>query len=497
MIKDVLHPLSMKRPFRFPSIILLLTAALWLMGCASPEELPPSELPLESCQLAGGVAAECGFLTVPENRNDPNGRLLDIHVAVIPAQSSISEPDPVFMLAGGPGQAASEVYPLFVRAFDDLSQNRDIVLVDQRGTGQSNPLACPALYDLPLNASEEDVRTTIEECRQNLTQTADLTQYVTDIAMQDLDAVRTALGYEQINLLGTSYGSRAALSYMRLFPENVRTVVLNAVTSPELILQLQAPADGQRALELLFARCEADDACRETFPDFATTFNQIVADLGDGQEVTFVHPTTGEQETITIDGDDLMQVVFTLLYSPDLLSLLPLLVENTAQTGDYSPLVAQAVALNGSSGIYQGMFYAVTCSEDAALLNLDEATAVRGDSQFPLIAEDFLATCENWPLADIADDFRQPLTSNIPTLLLSGEADPITPPYYADQVAEGLSNSQHIILPGYGHDISVTSCMPTVITDFITAGNLEGLDTSCTDEITPPPFFINPSGSRP
>jgi pimeloyl-ACP methyl ester carboxylesterase len=471
---------------------------LLLLGCTRGLETAVPTIPLDSCRLVGDVAAQCGTLAVPENRAAPDGRMIDIHFAVIPAASSISEPDPVFMLAGGPGQAASEVFPLILPVFDDLNQNRDIVLVDQRGTGQSNPLDCPELEDLPLDATDEEALALLEACRQRLADKADLTQYITAIAMQDLDEVRAALGYDQINLFGTSYGTRAALSYMRLFPENVRTVVLNAVTSPELIIYLQVPADGQRALALLFERCASDDACQATFPDFEEQFWQIVAALGDkGQEVTFEHPITGEEETITLDRERFMLSVFNLLYSPDFLSLLPLLVEETAVTGDYGPLVAQGVAFSASVDLYQGMFRAVTCSEDAAFIEMDTAVARQADSQFPLTADEFVAGCQNWPLADVPDGLRQPLVSDIPTLLLSGEADPITPPKYAEQVAANLSNSRHIILPGYGHDVSLVGCIPTVITNFIADGILTNLDVGCVDEITPPPFFVSPTGPRP
>lgn len=470
---------------------------LLLLGCAGELETAVPTLPLTPCQLPGDVAADCGTLTVPENRSLSDGRTIDIHIAVIPAASSIAEPDPVFMLAGGPGQAASELFPLILPAFNDLNQKRDIILVDQRGTGQSNPLDCPELQDLPLDSTQETVFAALDACRQQLTNKADLTQYITDIAMQDLDDIRAALGYDQINLFGTSYGSRAAQSYMRLFPDHVRTVVLNAVTSPELVIYLQVPADGQRSLDLLFARCAADAACQTAFPDFEAQFWQIVGALGEGQEVTFTHPVSGQRETITLDEETFMQLVFNLLYSPDLLSLLPLLVDETATMGDYGPLVAQALAFSAGLGMYEGMFRAVTCSEDAAVMDLDTAVSLQASTQFPLYAADFITGCKGWPLADVPAAFRQPLVSTIPTLLLSGEADPITPPQYAEEVAAGLSNSRHLILPGYGHDVSLAGCMPTVITNFITDGSFTNLNVSCIDEITPPPFFVSPAGSQP
>lgn len=478
--------------------LLPLVLILLLVSCTAPPEAADGP-ELQPCELGGGIdiSAECGSITVPENREQPDGRQIELHFAVVRAESSIAEPDAVFMLAGGPGQAASEVYPLYLNFFSDLNQDRDIVLVDQRGTGQSNPLACPQIRELPLDAGEEEALAAVQACRQNLAEEADLTQYTTDIAMHDLDAVRETLGYEQINLVGTSYGSRAALRYMRLFPDRVRSAVLNAVVSHELVLQMQAPADGQRALALLFERCREDAACSEQFPQFEEMFNAAREQLGSGREVTVQHPLSGRRETLTLDEEDFMQGIFNLLYSPELVSLLPLMVQQIDETGDYSPLLAQMIALTADTGIYQGMFYAVVCSEDAPYLDEETAAQLQQDSPFPLVADDLTAQCENWPQAELAADFREPLNSAIPTLLLSGNADPITPPQYADQVAAGLQNSQTITLPGYGHDVLIAGCMPAIVTNFIAAPTTQTLDTTCLQQATPPPFFVTLAGPRP
>ncbi len=476
--------------------LLLLLTTIFLVACGASTAEETNRPALEPCALIGDVDANCGTISVPENRDEPNGRTLDIHFAVIPAQNRAA-PDPIFMLAGGPGQAATETFPFILNSFSRLNQTRDIVLVDQRGTGQSHPLACPAIQELPPNADEEMVRQTVDECRQTLMETADLTQYVTEIAMQDLDAVRDALGYEQINLIGVSYGTRAAQTYMRLFPQHTRAVIMDAVVSPSLVLQLQSPADGQRALELLFARCTADEACAERFPTFAAEFDQLLAGLQTEKEVTLTHPVTGERLELELADDELMQVMFNLLYSPDLTSLLPLLVEGAVDTADYTPLIAQALALTGGQQMYQGMFYAVTCSEDAPRIDAEEAAAIQAETQFPLVSANFTATCANWPSTAVSEQMFTPLESDIPTLLLSGEADPITPPHYADEVARTLTSSQHIVLDGYAHGILSVGCIPTVVADFIEAGTAVDLNTDCTARITPPPFFVSPVGPRP
>lgn len=478
--------------------LIFLLCLIFLAACTQTENIPDTpSVPLSDCQLPGGSTAQCGSIVVPENRTVANGRTLSIHFAVIPATSSITAPDPIFMLAGGPGQAASEAYPQILPALVALSRDRDIVLIDQRGTGQSHPLDCPSLSDLAIDASDDEAYAALTACRETLAATTDLTQYTTDTAMADLDEVRVALGYTQINLIGVSYGTRAAMAYLRLYPEQVRSMVLDAIVSPDLILQMQAPRDAERALHLFFTRCTNDTACHAQFPDLEAEFTSLRSRLADEVTVTFDHPITGERQTITLDQDTFMQSIFNLLYSPDLISLLPLLIHETQQTGDFGPLMAQVIAFSNSLGIYDGMFYAVTCSEDAALIDLTEAAALQADSRFPLMADEFVKACADWPQTAVSNALRQPVNSPVSTLLLSGEADPITPPSYAAEVAATLSNSQHLIVPGYGHGVLTIGCMPDIVAHFIDSGTVVGLDTSCLAKVQPPPFFITPAGPNP
>lgn len=484
----------------------LLLVLLPLTGCGGDEATEEPTVPLETCTLPGNVTASCGDLEVPEDRsgnNDRsengrslNGQSITIHFAVIPAESSLPEPDPIFLLAGGPGQAATEAFPPILGLLDNLSQNRDIVLVDQRGTGQSNPLTCDFPDDLDVEISEEESLALLESCRETLQAEADLDAYTTDTAMADLNDVRAALGYEEINLIGISYGTRAALSYLRLFPEQVRTVVLDAVTGPGLILYLQTPRDGQRALDLFFERCAADAQCSATFPDLETEFNALREQLVEGLPITITHPNSGETISFTLDQEEFMQIIFNLLYSTEIVSILPLLIHNANETGDFGPLITQSLLVGESSDLYTGMFYAVSCSEDAAYIDLDEAESLQAGSLFPLTADTYLSACATWPQI-ATDPIRQPVASDAPVLLLSGSADPVTPPQYAEQVAETLPNSRHLVVPNYGHGVLTVGCMPAVVARFVNAGTVADLNTDCLAEIVPPPFFINPAGPAP
>lgn len=467
-----------------------------LAACNTQPETAESTLPLSPCRLAGTVEALCGTYTVYENREAGNGRTIDLNIAVLPATSNTPQPDPLFMLAGGPGQAATEGFPLALSLLDGLTEERDIVLVDQRGTGASNSLACPNLLEADMTEADEDTFIQLmAECRTSLD--ADLTQYVTEIAMADLDEVRAALGYEQINLYGVSYGTRAALTYLRLYPQHTRSVVLDAVVGQDLVLYLQMPQDGQRALELLFARCAADTGCNEQFPNLADEFVTLLDRLASPVDISVADPISGEMIEVTLTRDLLTQFIFNLLYSPEFVSLLPLLIHTAHETEDFAPLVSQAFIFSNDLSLAHGMLYSVTCTEDAPLFSLDEAKTQQEGTVFPLMAEQFLQICADWPKGQVSADFRQPVQSDVPVLLISGDADPVTPPSYAAEVAETLPNSLHINLPKFGHGVLAAGCMPTVVTMFIEAGTTAGLDTSCLETAVPPPFFVTFAGPLP
>ncbi len=484
------------------AVFALLIALASLVACGANDQADAREptLPLEACSLDGGATAQCATLTVPENPAAPDGRRLDLAVVVLPAtgSSNVVEPDPLFLLAGGPGQAATEAYPQAIFLFEEINRTRDIVLVDQRGTGEAQGFACENMEDesLPDDMPDEAVLGLLEACREELAGRADLTQYTTDHFIADLEAARVALDYETINLYGASYGSRAALAYMRRHPEHIRSVVLDAVAGPDLVLYRDMPRDGQRSLDLLFERCAADEACNAAFPGVRAEYEALLARLEQPQAISIAHPLTNETLEFQLTRDRLSQYVFNILYSAEFQSLLPLLIHHAYETGDYAPLIVQALAVGQSTGIYPGLLYAVACSEDAPLIDPEEA-ASQTETSFGPFAENFQAICATWPQAEVAADLRQPLQSDIPTLLLSGGADPVTPPDYAAIVAETLPNSRHLVVPGYGHGVVAVGCMPRVVAQFIRDGNADALDTACLEELQPPPFFVSFAGPEP
>lgn len=472
-----------------------------LTGCATPPTATPAAHPaltLESCQLthpglALTVQAQCGTLTVPEDRANPNGRQIALHVAVVPAVSRTPAPDPIFILAGGPGQAATEVYPALEEAFAQLNQERDVVLVDQRGTGESNPLECHLPEEEGSFVTDEVVIAALKACPAQLD--ADLRFYTTEIAMQDLDAVRAALGYEQINLYGASYGTRAGLTYLRLYPEHVRTLVLDAVVSPEFVIYKETGQDADRAMSLLFQRCQADAACQTAFPDLQAEFETLLEQLtAQPRPVTMPNPTTGQTLQFTMTREIFVSLLFPQLYTPEISALVPLGLHTAYTEGNFAPLLAQGAAAD--AGIYLGLFYATACTEDAAFIDPTAVAQTGDESYFGDRSRTFREVCAAWPQGTLAPDFHQPVTSDKPVLLLSGEADPITPPQYAEQAAQTLPNSLHLIAKGMGHGLMGRGCVSNLVTDFVKAGTAQRLDTACVQKITPPPFFVDFTGPQ-
>lgn len=493
-----------------PTRILVLSFGLLLLLAACSGAPAPTQaarqaatVSLEECQLsAPGLAtrlpAQCGHLTVPENPQDPSGRQIELRLAVVPAVSRSPAPDPLFFLTGGPGQAATESYLQLASAFDRINQKREIVLVDQRGTGGSNPLECQALDDAG-EESDTAYEQFLKTCLENLK--ADPRFYTTPIAMQDLDRVREALGYEQINLYGLSYGTRAALTYISLYPEHVRTAILDGVVPQDEVLGPGVAPDAQRALDRLLARCQESPACQAAFPDLAGEFSSLQDDLaGQPVEVELEDPISGELVSQKFDRQQFSTAVRLLSYAQETVSLMPLLFDTAYQRGDFGPLAAQYRIVAGSlrDSISNAMGYSVLCSEDFPFIDLQAAEQLAqgtyyGDQEI----QNLKKICSIWPAGEIPADFHEPVRSDLPVLLLSGENDPVTPPENAERAAQTLSNSLSLVAGGQGHNVIYRGCLPNLAFDFIEAGSLDGLDASCVQQIVASPFFINFNGPQP
>lgn len=460
-----------------------------------------STLALTPCRLANSAAqASCGILEVPEDRAHPDVRRIKLRVAVVPSLARAPQPDPLFLLAGGPGQAATAAFGPMLPVFDKIHRSRDIVLVDQRGTGKSNPLECELSAEhAPLaEAVTEDPRRSEEKLRACLKgYDADVRFYTTSIAMQDLDDVRKALGYETINLWGGSYGTRAALVYLREHGAHVRAIVLDGVAPVSLALPLWFARDAQRALDLLFESCAADSACSRAFPNLKARFATLLASLPIKARVA--DPLTGEAVEVRISRGFFTSSLRGILYLPNLAALVPLTIDHALQ-GDWNPFLAQTVGLQAgfSRSMALGMLFSVACAEDTPRFDSADIERASKDTFLgPSIAQEFKDVCAGWPRGAVPPGFHDPVRSDKPVLLLSGELDPVTPPSWAEEAAKTLPNHLHIVVPGVGHGATAEGCSARLVAKFIETGSLQGVDATCAQSMKRPPFFVNFAGPQP
>jgi len=485
----------------FGLLLLRLGALVPLVSLACGAGEPQKKVPLalEPCRLDGlGVEARCGRLRVFEDRDARRGRELELRVAVVPALAASPQPDPLFILVGGPGQAATEAGAPLAEALLEVRRRRDVVLVDQRGTGQSHPLTCESDTERPLTellaprAGADKARA----CRAGLD--ADATHYATPAAMDDLDEVRAALGYERINVWGGSYGTRAALVYLRAHPDHVRSLVLDGSAPFALRLPLYVARDAERALGLLYADCARDTDCQQRFPDARRRLSELLDGVGaSGVEARYEHPRGGQAESLHIDRAGLAGVVRNLLYVPQLTGLLPLAVER-AGGGDFGAFIAAADAFSRGVHISTGMFLSIVCAEDVPRFNASEAVELTRETFLggEWLA-DMRAECDAWPAARLPESYFEPVRSDTPSLLLSGNLDPVTPPSWGEEVARSLSRSRHVIVAGGGHGVSTLGCAPDLIAEFLETLAPEKLDASCVERLARPAFFTSLQGPNP
>jgi pimeloyl-ACP methyl ester carboxylesterase len=447
------------------------------------------------------VDAYCGTLKVYENRATRQGRQIDLNIVVLPALSSDPRPDPFFFLAGGPGQGAAQMAKPLRELFRQIVNDRDIVLVDQRGTGKSHPLNCLEEQDDSLNAFMMTDETAFERLKQCLSRyDADLRLYTTTIAMDDLDEVREYLGYETINVYGGSYGTRAALVYLRQHGDRVRTVVLDGVAPTNMRLPLYAPRDVQRAFDRLIADCEADAGCNARYPRLGARAAALVARLEkDPPLVPIAHPRTGERGEIRMQPRMVANIVMMALYQPLAASLVPALIERGEQN-DFQGMLALA-AMNDTGATPNmsiGMQLSVLCAEDAPRITPEEATKQAEGTLFGLhVMRLQRDACSFWPRGAVDPAFYEPVESGVPALIMSGDIDPVTPPFWGEQVAKTLTNSMHVVFPGTGHTPGTTACGRRLIKSFIDAGTVKSVETACVNNLSRPPYFVTPAGPDP
>jgi pimeloyl-ACP methyl ester carboxylesterase len=471
---------------RLPLLIIAIALAL----CACRPGSPRAD-GLEPCRLPG-IEREirCGTVSVPEDPDAAGGPKIDVAFAVVPAIARNASADPIFVLAGGPGQAASQVIGMTMPVFAELNARRDLVFIDQRGTGRSHRLDCPD-SDATL-AGRLDPKQQLDDLKRCLRSLrSDTRQYATWIAVRDFDAVRQRLGAERVNLWGASYGTRAALEYLRQFPQHVRTVVLDGPAPPDMVLPLAFAIDADAALSRLVAACSADERCKSRYPDFETRIDALVDRARAGYDLSVNDPVTGRPQPLHVDTALIASLLRVPLYVPSLAALLPYALAE-AGGGNYGPLVTLSAAVTGrmQENLALGMHFAVVCAEDMPLLGRGGPNGAATQTRFGTTFADLYAeACTNVSTRPVPDAFYQVPRSEVPVLILSGGLDPATPPRHGAALAERLGRARHVVAPHLGHGVSSHACAARLITQFVRSADTDALDPSCLEKLPAPSFF--------
>lgn len=474
--------------------ILVCVRIAWLLALplatATAETIAPS---LVTCALPElDEPARCGTLEVPENPDRPDGRKISVAFAVIPATAGKSLPDPIVPLYGGPGENVLSAAGYIARQFAALRPSRDILLVDQRGTGRSGPLKC-RLFDpeAPARSLRDFLPPeAVKSCAQELSARADLTQYSYLHFAQDLERIRKALGYAQYNLNAGSYGTRAAQVYMRSYPEGIRTVLLHSVVPPDDIAPLSMAKSAQPQFEATFAACESDPECRKAYPRLRQEFDEILAHLDAG---VVRAPGPGAQRAVLGRGR-VVEWLRSKLYRPRSAAELPWLIDQ-AHGGNWSPFVdgilEQARGVDAEYAL--GLWLSITCSDDVGFVTeADIAPATAGTYLGDYRIRQQLAACESWPRAALPPDYRKPVRSAIPTMFVSGDLDAATPLAFTRHVAPGFSNRVEVVSRGQGHT-EWNDCVDRLYRQFVETGQASGIDPAC--PAIPRPAFRLPGAA--
>lgn len=468
----------------------------------APDALQLGQLQLRGCDIGTGsvarVRAWCTDFAVPEDWRQPGGRRIQLRVAVVASDAAAPEPDLVVFLDGGPGGAATEDYPVYGNAFAPLRRRHHVLLVDQRGTGGSNPLSCREQDNQGSPPSDADqLRPLLSRCLDRLQRHADPRFYTTTDAVRDLEAVRRALGGPRLNLLGVSYGTRVAQQYAMHYPQSVRSMVLDSAVPNELMLGNDHARNLEAVLRAHFAACVAEPACRRRFGDPYASLQKLRQQLQQSpRRVHGRHPATFAPADRMLDEAGFASVVRLYAYSPLTAALLPLMIDAALQ-GHYSPLLGQAQLLvdDVTERLTDGVGLSISCAEDVDGLRTDPADehTLLGHSLVRYLQQ----ACTLWPRGSRPADFHQPFRSALPVLVLAGEHDPVTPVRYGEAIVGNLPNGRLLLARGQGHAVMNAGCMSRLIADFVQSLDARRVNARCLDRLGPTPAFTDYNGAGP
>lgn len=473
-------------------------------GAAAAKPLMLGSIAFAPCSLGSAMTresleAQCATFEVPEDRANPGGRKVALNLAWLEATSRGEVlADPVFFIAGGPGQSAVDTYPAMDPVWREVRKYRHVVLVDQRGTGKSNPLQCKPDKDAAdAVPTPEAMQAHAARCIEALSKDADLRHYTTTDAVADLDAVREAIGARQMNLVGVSYGTRVAQQYAMRHPQATRSIVLDSPVPNALGLGNVFARNLDDALALQFALCTKSPACKDKLGDPRAELDALLAKLRAAPvTVQYRDASTGERAEGVLRADTVAGLVRMYAYMPLAAGLLPKLLHEANQ-GRYESLMALSAMLTAEveDGMAMGMQMSVICSEDAASMvaREEDAGTVLGN----LMPRGMAAMCRDWPRGKVPADFNQPLATPVPALVLAGEFDPVTPPRYGEDIVKHLPNGRLFVLKGQGHSVLGAGCMPKLFAQVVEKADAKALDGECLDTLAYPAPFTSFNGAEP
>ncbi|ESE42635.1 Tap domain-containing protein [Shewanella decolorationis S12] len=481
---------------------LLGLSALMLAICSSVTWASDNAVnpipPTNTCYVEGvSDRLNCGFVTVPENPNKPDGEQIQVHYVVLPAVKNVNHEEALLAIAGGPGQSAIDNAASFDSMLNKVRQQRDILLIDQRGTGRSNVLNCDAGPQSPLSFDDDNVDTLAEaqKCRDQFPDT-DVTQYGSLNAVKDFEAVRAHLGYKKLHLYGISYGTRMAQLYMRLYPEHLATVTLDGIVPMQQSV-LEIGSAIERGFDLLFKDCQETAACHAEFPELKAEFDQVVARLTEGPVMEQVHdPVTGEKSLLTLTRAKFYGAIRMALYQTNVRALVPHAIHQAAKE-NYQPLLGLYALTTDGAGMAMGMHASVVCGEDIHRITPAMREQAKTSYVGKTMLESLEASCSVWKVPPVDASFSEPIKSDIPTLLLSGEIDPATPPSWGELAMEKLTNAKHFVAPYATHGVAYQSCANNLVAELVRTGSVKDLDGECLKKDVRRSFYLNASSVEP
>ncbi|MFT4179877.1 MAG: alpha/beta hydrolase [Thermomonas sp.] len=462
------------------------------------------KIPFTPCNLSSTMSrdtleAQCATFEVPEDRANPAGRKIALNIAWLePTGSGEKMPDPLFLLAGGPGQAAVETFPAMNPILKEVRKLRSVILIDQRGTGKSNLLSCDAVDgEDDGDSSPEAMQAAAGKCVETLSKKADLRHYTTTDAVADLEAVRKAIGAAQVNLMGVSYGTRVAQQYAMRHPDVTRSIVLDSPVPNTQGLGNIFARNLDDALALQFALCTRTATCKDKLGNPRAELDALLAKLRAAPVTVSYHDaSTGEQRQDVLRAETVAGLVRMYAYMPAAGALLPKLIHE-ANAGRYENLMALSQMMHGEmkDAMAMGMQLSVICSEDAdsMVAREEDKDTVLGN----LMPEGMAAMCKAWPKGNAPADFHKALATKVPALVLAGEFDPVTPPRYGEEIVKTLPNGRLFVLRGQGHSVLGAGCMPKLFAQFVEKADAKALDGKCLDKLAYTPPFTSFNGWEP